>query len=81
MNSNEPQPQYTSQVGEEVSDCYGCHYTSSTLPKRQQKLLQGFHFSCSCMACTSAFPVMAALPDLLPQKHLDLLQVPWFLRS
>jgi hypothetical protein len=74
------------QVGEEISDCYGFHYTSLARRERRTRLakwfkfqvLEGFPnapFQCECIACTSNFPAMAGLTNRLGQGTLELIKV------
>ena len=59
--------------GEEISDCYGFHYTSLPLTQRRQRLEKWFRFRCGCEACMKQYPVMASLTTSLKQRqHQDL---------
>nr|ABK56990.1 hypothetical protein GIP_L1_00040 [Glyptapanteles indiensis] len=43
--------------GEQIFDNYGQHYAITLKAKRRQKLLQQYHFTCSCQACTESWPL------------------------
>lgn len=62
------------EVGEEVSDCYGFHYTGLAREERRKRIAKWFNFQCCCPACSGQFPTMAGLTDRLGQKNLDLLK-------
>ena len=61
-------------VGEEISDCYGFHYTSLKMAERKQRLEKWFKFLCQCDACANKYPIMANLDSKLSQNNLDLLK-------
>merc|ERR1711936_139209 len=62
------------EVGEELTDCYGFHYTSLDKGERQKRIQKWFNFQCNCKACSNDFPVMANLTNKLAQKHLESLK-------
>ncbi|XP_057322013.1 SET and MYND domain-containing protein 4-like [Microplitis mediator] len=43
--------------GQQIFDNYGQHYAITSKAKRQQKLLQQYHFTCSCQACAENWPL------------------------
>ena len=62
------------KVGEEISDCYGFHYTSLERDLRRQRLEKWFSFRCSCVACGLSYPTMSTLTSNLAQKTHDQLK-------
>eukprot|EP00090_Calanus_glacialis_P007248 TRINITY_DN15692_c0_g1_i1.p1 TRINITY_DN15692_c0_g1~~TRINITY_DN15692_c0_g1_i1.p1 ORF type:complete len:671 (-),score=156.98 TRINITY_DN15692_c0_g1_i1:49-2061(-) len=62
------------EVGEEVTDCYGFHYTSLSKAERQRRIKKWFNFECHCLACSKNFPVMANLTNKMSQKTLESLK-------
>ena len=62
------------RAGEEISDCYGFHYTSLARPERQRRLSKWFNFQCSCQACQLDYPVMERLSNKLAKHTMDKLK-------
>jgi len=62
------------EVGEEVTDCYGFHYSSLNKEERRKRIAKWFNFQCNCSACGRNFPVMSNLTSKLSQKSLEFLK-------
>ena len=62
------------RAGEEISDCYGLHYTSLARPERQRRLAKWFNFQCCCEACQLLYPVMQGLTSTLDKPTMDKLR-------
>ena len=62
------------RAGEEISDCYGFHYTSLPRPERQRRLSKWFNFQCCCVACELHYPAMQGLSNSLTQHTRDKLR-------
>ena len=62
------------RAGDEISDCYGFHYTSLARPERQRRLSKWFNFQCSCQACQLDYPVMERLSNKLAKHTMDKLR-------
>ena len=60
--------------GDELTDCYGFHYTSLGLTERRRRLKKWFNFSCCCVACQESFPVMDRLSNKLTKTTMDQLR-------
>ena len=62
------------RAGEEISDCYGFHYTSLPRPERQRRLSKWFNFQCGCEACQRNYPVMEGLSNNLCKHSMNKLR-------
>ena len=62
------------EAGDEVTDCYGFHYTSLPCAERRARLERWFRFRCECCACAGGYPVMGQLGSALSQTSLDTLK-------
>ena len=62
------------QIGEEITDCYGFHYTSLGLAERRRRLEKWFNFTCGCVACKESYPVMDSLTNRLASHSMDQLR-------
>ncbi|CAG5092316.1 Similar to SMYD4: SET and MYND domain-containing protein 4 (Pongo abelii) [Cotesia congregata] len=54
--------------GEQIFDNYGQHYAITLKAKRRQKLLQQYHFTCSCQACTESWPLYGSYKSYKDQE-------------
>ena len=64
----------TIRKGEELTDCYGFHYTSLGLAERRRRLEKWFNFTCGCVACKESYPVMDSLTNRLASHSMDQLR-------
>ena len=62
------------QPGQEVTDCYGLHYSGLGRAERRARLEKWFSFQCECEACTAQFPLLAGLSDKMSSAVLQKLQ-------
>lgn len=62
------------QPGEEISDCYGFHYTSLHEKERKRRIKRWYNFECTCEACSNHFPTMANLHSSCNKQVAELME-------
>ena len=60
-------------AGDQVTDCYGIHHLYMNTETRQEALLRGYVFNCTCEACIQNYGTLPQLPaTLTPNLALKL---------
>ena len=59
--------------GEEICHIYKCHFVDNPLEKRQNVLLNSYHFKCTCKACVNNYLTLNELPhEFEDEEYKDL---------
>ncbi|XP_023324175.1 SET and MYND domain-containing protein 4 isoform X1 [Eurytemora carolleeae] len=59
---------------QEISDCYGFHYTSLETKERKRRIKRWYNFDCKCTACTLNYPVLAGLESTTSKQVKELME-------